>query len=151
MVDGRPEYVGEASGFLSFEGEEEAAAAQEAPPEAVAEENGAVPHNDADADDKDAKTEEEGTKGRRRISDVRKIIEEEKRKEGRVSLRTYWTYIRSSSIIGWIIVILLILLARANGRSYITVLQNLADAGHVDLATQWALKVLLHTRFVGGD
>ena len=41
-----------------------------------------------------------------------KLIDEENRAEGRVSLRTYWTYIRAAGVICWILTFALMLMLR---------------------------------------
>lgn len=41
-----------------------------------------------------------------------KLIDDESRAEGRVSLRTYWTYIKAAGLISWILTVALMLLIR---------------------------------------
>ena len=45
--------------------------------------------------------------------DAGKLIDEENRAEGRVSLRTYWTYIKAAGLISWVFTFALMLLIRA--------------------------------------
>ncbi|KAI0749685.1 P-loop containing nucleoside triphosphate hydrolase protein [Daedaleopsis nitida] len=46
------------------------------------------------------------------LSKAGKLIDEESRAEGRVSLRTYWTYIKAAGVISWILTFTLMLLIR---------------------------------------
>lgn len=45
-------------------------------------------------------------------TDSGKLVDEEARAEGRVSMRTYWMYIRAAGIISWIFTFVLMLLIR---------------------------------------
>ena len=44
--------------------------------------------------------------------DAGKLIDEEARAEGRVSLRTYWTYIKAAGLVSWILTFALLILIR---------------------------------------
>ena len=43
---------------------------------------------------------------------ARKLIEEEARAEGNVSLRTYWTYIKAAGLMCWVLTLTLVVLIR---------------------------------------
>ena len=45
-------------------------------------------------------------------SDAGKLVDEETRAEGRVSLRTYWTYIKAAGIVCWVFTFAFMLLIR---------------------------------------
>ena len=45
-------------------------------------------------------------------TDTGKLVDEETRAEGRVSLRTYWTYIKAAGIVCWILTFAFMLLIR---------------------------------------
>lgn len=50
--------------------------------------------------------------GKPQDPDAGKLIDEEARAEGRVSLRTYWTYIKAAGIVCWIFTFAFMLLIR---------------------------------------
>ncbi|KAG8691671.1 hypothetical protein FRC11_013282 [Ceratobasidium sp. 423] len=70
--------------------------------------------NEADVDTSDTAdtpTDTEGT-ARQHISNIGKLVDEEARAEGRVSLRTYWTYIKAASVWSWLASFVLLLAVR---------------------------------------
>ncbi|RDB29359.1 ATP-dependent bile acid permease [Hypsizygus marmoreus] len=74
-----------------------------------------------------------------------KLIEAEARAEGRVSLRTYVTYIRAAGILSWILMIVIMLLLRAINIGNQVFLARLGEAYEDDKASVSPLSVLLAT------
>jgi ABC-type multidrug transport system ATPase subunit len=76
-----------------------------APPDKGPEEQA---ENEADVEKVDSSQHPEITTG----SSVGKLIEVERRAEGRVAVRTYWTYIKAAGIWCWIVTLVLMVLIR---------------------------------------
>ncbi|KAJ1310996.1 hypothetical protein OPQ81_009504 [Rhizoctonia solani] len=70
--------------------------------------------NEADVDASDAATPPTSTEEtiRQQNSNIGKLVDEEARAEGRVSLKTYWTYIKAASVWSWFASLVLLLAVR---------------------------------------
>ncbi|CAE6506129.1 unnamed protein product [Rhizoctonia solani] len=85
-----------------------------------AESEGAIPPsdapqiNEADVDTGDVDNTSTGTEGAtlQHDSNIGKLVDEEARAEGRVSLKTYWTYIKAASVWSWVASLVLLLAVR---------------------------------------
>lgn len=114
IKEGRVDYCGDATGFLPFEDEEKEALEQEAAAAEESKEEKETPtHNDADAEPESGPQSRRESDAERRREErdkatTLKMIEEEKRAEGRVSVWTYVTYIRAGGAAGWILLALLL-------------------------------------------
>lgn len=70
------------------------------------EQSGVSPTNEGDDDHK-------LPKAHRNVDIVGKLIEDEARAKGRVSWRTYWTYIHAAGVTSWLLTVVLMFMLRA--------------------------------------
>ncbi|CAE6434528.1 unnamed protein product [Rhizoctonia solani] len=86
----------------------------EAEPEGTVPPSDALQINEADVDPGDVANTSIGTEGAtlQHDSNIGKLVDEEARAEGRVSLKTYWTYIKAASVWSWLASLVLLLAVR---------------------------------------